>query len=100
MPGWTFLTNHAMILGCISRHPRMTGLELANSVGITERAVRKAIVDLLEEGYITKTKEGRHNRYRVAPDQPLRLSAHQQTDVGELLKVLGWKDRRRTQRSP
>ena len=98
MSGWTFLTNHALILGYISRHPRMTGLELANSVGITERAARKVIVDLLEGGYITKTKEGRQNHYRVIPEQSLRHSAHRETDVSELLKVLGWKDRRRTQR--
>ena len=96
MPQWTFLTNHAMVLSYISRHPRTTALDLAMAIGITERATRKIIADLLAEGYVTKKREGRRNRYRINPDLPLRHPAHGETAVGDLLKVLGWKRRGRS----
>jgi hypothetical protein len=31
MPEWTFFTNHAPVLSCIARHPRMTARDLATS---------------------------------------------------------------------
>jgi len=57
MPQWTFLTNHALVLSYIAHYPRITGRNLANAIGITERATRKLIADLLEAGYIAKKRE-------------------------------------------
>ena len=94
MPEWTFLTNHALVLSYIARHPRITARDLANAIGITERATRKIIADLLDIGYITKKREGRRNRYRVDPDVTLRHPSHSETAVGDLLEALGWKRRK------
>jgi len=94
MPEWTFLTNHALVLSYIARHPRITARDLANAIGITERATRKIIADLLDIGYITKKREGRRNRYRVDPDVTLRHPSHGETAVGDLLEALGWKRRK------
>jgi len=99
MPEWTFLTNHALVLSYIAHHPRITARELSNAIGITERTTRKIISNLLETGYITKKKEGRRNHYRVEPDQALRHAGHNETAVGELLEVLGWRRPRRTTKS-
>ena len=99
MPEWTLLTNHALVLSYIARHPRTTARDLANAVGITERATRKIIADLLDTGYITKKREGRRNHYRVNPDVALRHPSHGETVVGDLLQALGWKRRRRTGKS-
>jgi len=96
MSDWTFLSNHALVLSYIAHHPRVTARELANAVGITERATRKIIADLLETGYIAKKKEGRRNRYRVDPELALRHPGHGETAVGDLLTALGWKRPRRT----
>ncbi len=96
MPEWTFLSNHALVLSYIAHHPRITARELASAVGITERATRKIIADLLETGYIAKKRDGRRNRYRVDPDLALRHPIHSETAVGELLEALGWKRPRRT----
>ena len=96
MSEWTFLSNHALVLSYIARHSRVTARELANVVGITERATRKIIADLLETGYITKKREGRRNSYRINPDLDLRHPIHAETGVGELLEALGWKRPRRT----
>ncbi|RLC92890.1 MAG: transcriptional regulator [Chloroflexi bacterium] len=100
MGTWTFLTNHALVLSYIARHPRTTAFDLAIAVGITERAARKIIADLLEAGYVGKRREGRRNRYRINPDLPLRHSSHDETAVGDLLEVLGWKRHKRSPRSP
>jgi DNA-binding transcriptional ArsR family regulator len=96
MGEWTFLTNHALVLSYVARHPRTTALDLAMAIGITERATRKIIAELLEAGYIDKKREGRRNRYRINPDVPLRHSSHGETAVGDLLELLGWRRRRRS----
>jgi len=93
MPAWTFLTNHALVLSHIARHPRTTALVLGNAVGITERATRKIIADLLDAGYISRQRVGRCNRYRINPDLGLRHPSHGETEVGVLLRALGWKRR-------
>lgn len=95
MREWTFLTNHALVLSHIALRPRITARELAQSIGITERATRKIIADLLEDGYINKKREGRRNRYRVDPDLPVRHPGLEETALGYLLETLGWKRRGR-----
>ena len=95
MPGWKFLTNHALVLCLVAQQPRITGREIANTVGITEKATRNIINDLETDGYITKKREGRRIRYRIDPDMPLRHETQQDSSIGNLLEVLGWKPRRR-----
>lgn len=94
MGQWTFLTNHALVLTYLAKHPRVTARELASAVGITERASRKIIADLNAAGYIRKTREGRRTRYRVEPELPLRHQMQWDTMTGDLLKALGWQRRR------
>jgi DNA-binding transcriptional ArsR family regulator len=91
MSDWTFLTNHALVLSHMRRHPRVTARELGDAIGITERATRRIIADLDEAGYIIKKREGRRNRYRVNTDLPLRHPTNQETAVGDLLQALGGK---------
>ena len=95
MPEWTFLTKHAVVLSIIAKDPRITALELAGELGVTERAARKLIAELYETGYIRKKKEGRRVRYSINPDQPLRQEIHDEIPVGSLLETLGWERRRR-----
>lgn len=95
MPEWGFLTNHALVLSHIAKHPRITARELASAIGITERAVRKFIADLDAAGYITKKREGRGIRYRINPDLPLRHDTFREIAIGDFLESLGWKGRRK-----
>ena len=93
MASWGFLTNHALILTIISQRPQSTGVEIAQAVGITERATRKIIADLQAAGYIEAERIGRRNRYRVHLHRPLgRFGARELTarelTVGELLVLL------------
>ena len=98
MPEWTFLTKHTVVLSIIAKNPRITALELAGELGVTERAARKLIAELYETGYITKKKEGRRVRYSINPDQPLRQDIHDEIPVGSLLETLGWK-RKKSQKA-
>ena len=90
MATWTFITNHAVVLTYLAKHPTITARQVASEIGITERAVRTIIGDLEVEGYIVKAKEGRRVRYSVKPALPLRHSTQRDTEVGKLLKTLGW----------
>lgn len=90
MAEWTFLTNHAVVLSLIAQNPSITALELAEGIGITERAVRRIIADLSASRYIGKTRVGRGIRYRISPQLPLRHRTHREIEVGDFLEALGW----------
>jgi len=89
MSKWTFVTNHAIVLTYLARHPSITARQLALEIGITERAVRTIIADLESERYIVKAKEGRRVRYSVKAGLPLRHSTQMGKQVGKLLNLLG-----------
>jgi DNA-binding MarR family transcriptional regulator len=95
MPGWKFLTNHALVLCLIAQQPRVTAREISSAVNITEKATRNIINDLEGDGYITKKREGRRIRYTVHTDLPLRHETQHDKAIGDLLEILGWKPRKR-----
>ena len=88
MGSWSFLTNHGLVLTYVGRYPDSTGLAIAQDVGITERAARKIVADLLTEGYVQREKVGRRNRYRPNTALPLRHPVERAATVGELLGLL------------
>lgn len=88
-PGeWTFLTNHAHVLLCISADPEIRLRDVAVAVGITERATQRIVMELEEAGYLERERVGRRNRYRLHADQPLRHPMDRDHWVSELLTVL------------
>jgi len=96
VPEWTFITRHAVALSLIAKRPRVTALELATAMGVTERAVRKIIADLAAAGYINKKREGRGVRYHINHDLSLRQDTHMEVAIGDLLKALDGKRNRKT----
>ncbi len=96
---WTFLTNHAHVLVCLAEEPDIRGRDIATRVGITERAAQAIVADLVSEGYVARTREGRRNRYTVNPDAPLRHPLEHDHTIGELLVTLGRLKPRRAKRS-
>ena len=85
---WTFLTNHAHVLLCISREPDILLREVAARVGITERAAQQIVADLVREGYLVRARVGRRNHYTVVPQRPFRHAVERDHAIGELLAVL------------
>ncbi len=88
-PSWTFLTNHAHVLNCIAVDPDTRLRDVAVRVGITERAAQLIVADLVEAGYLTRTRVGRRNHYQVHPDIPLRHPIERDHEIGALLAALG-----------
>ena len=91
---WTFVTNHALVLNYISKHPRSTAREIAQAIGVTERTAHKIISDLDAEGYIRRMREGRRNVYSVDTELPMRHDTQRDVAVGELLRILAPRPRR------
>ncbi|MBN2510609.1 MAG: winged helix-turn-helix transcriptional regulator [Spirochaetales bacterium] len=90
---WTFLTNHAHVLLCLATAPHMRMRDIAQKVGITERAVQKIIADLETEGFIEIKKEGRCNVYTAHMQKHLRHPIESHSYVADLLKlVAAWEE--------
>jgi DNA-binding transcriptional ArsR family regulator len=62
--------------------------DVAERVGITERAAQRITNDLVESGYVTRERVGRRNRYRVDPEARMRHPAQREHAIGELLELL------------
>ncbi|RLT38527.1 MAG: ArsR family transcriptional regulator [Chloroflexi bacterium] len=85
---WTFLTNHSHVLICVAQDPDSRLADIATRVGITERATLAIIRDLVDEGYIARTRVGRRNQYRVNGRLHLRHAVERRHRVGELIELL------------
>jgi predicted ArsR family transcriptional regulator len=85
---WVFLTNHANVLLCIARDPDSRARDIAQQVGITERAAQRILADLIADGYVTRTKLGRRNNYKINARGHLRHPVLRDLSIGPLIEVL------------
>jgi DNA-binding MarR family transcriptional regulator len=85
---WRFLSNHTQVLLCIQRDPNARFRDIAEKVGITERAAQRIVADLIKSGYVESERVGRRNHYRVNTDIAMRHPAQDGHDIGELLRLL------------
>jgi DNA-binding MarR family transcriptional regulator len=92
---WRFVTNHTQVLLCIASDPDVRLRDVADTVGITERAAQRILADLVEAGYVTRERVGRRNRYVVNEDLRMRHPSQFDHEVGELLELLKLPDRAR-----
>ena len=88
MGQWGFLTNHMHALYCVARHPGIRIREIAESVGVQERAAHRIVADLVEGGYLTRRRVGSRNFYELHPNQPIRREGLDEVAVGKILDVL------------
>ena len=86
--GWTFLTNHGHVLLSVARDPGIRIRDIAVTVGITERAAQRIVGDLVQAGYLSRTRVGRRNQYAVNAELPLRHPVERGHEIGALLRVL------------
>ncbi len=85
---WTFLTNHAQVLLCLAETPDIRLRDVAQQVGITERATQRILAELVEGGYVKIERVGRRNRYTVDREHAMRHSAQLGHEIGTLLEAL------------
>ncbi|MFC9502169.1 MarR family transcriptional regulator [Streptomyces sp. NPDC057002] len=86
--GWTFITSHARVLAAIADNPSVRVRDIAAHCRLTERAVARIIADLEQGGYLSHTRDGRTNTYRIEPDKVLRHPAEAGLPVASLLSLL------------
>lgn len=85
---WTFFSNHFHVLLVVARHPDARLRTVADEVGITERAAHRILADLADEGYLTVTKHGRRNHYRVNEGTRLRHEANKEVPLTPLMSFI------------
>jgi predicted transcriptional regulator len=85
---WVFLSNHAHVLLCVARDPEARARDIAERVGITERAAQRILSDLIAEDYVSRIKVGRRNRYTVNRRGHLRHPVFQDLEIGPLIDIL------------
>ena len=83
-----FVTNHAHVLQAIAADPTIRLRDIAETVGITERTAAQIVNELEQAGYLTRTRDGRRNRYTVHEELPLRHPRHRHHTVGDLIAFL------------
>lgn len=91
--GWTFFSNNAHVLICLTQTPQPTTREIAIKVGITERAVQRIVTKLIKANIVKIKKEGRRNRYELDLNQRLRHPLESHKTIGEFLRLMNSKDK-------
>lgn len=86
--GWTFLTNHSHVLICLALQPDLLLREVAERVGITERAVQKIVQELEEADVLVRTKVGRRNTYKILENRALRHPVEGHRQIHDLLNMV------------
>ena len=88
MGDWTFFSNYGHVLVCLAQNREVRLRDVALEVGITERAVQKIVRDLQDAGFLTVSKQGRCNRYRINKRKTLRHGLESHCTVGKLLSLV------------
>jgi DNA-binding MarR family transcriptional regulator len=86
---WTLVSRHGHALLALSKNPDLTIDDLSRVLGVTSRSVVNVLNDLEAEGYLSKTREGRRNRYVINLDAKLRHQTSAGHTVRDLLAALG-----------
>ena len=85
---WTFFSNNAHVLVCLTHTPQPTTREIAVQVGITERAVQRIVKKMVDAGVLTIEKQGRRNRYELDLNQQLRHPLEAHKTIGEFIRLI------------
>ena len=71
-PRWSFLSTYAHVLVCLATDREMRLRDIAERVGLTERAVQNIIQELAADGLVHRRRTGRRNRYELHLDRVLQ----------------------------
>ena len=85
---WTFFSNNAHVLVCLTHKPQPTTRGIAMQVSITERAVQRILKKMIVAGVLRVKKVGRRNYYELDLNQRLRHPLEAHKTIGEFLKMI------------
>jgi DNA-binding transcriptional ArsR family regulator len=86
--GWTLLSNHGKVLVCVARDPEVRVSEIAEIVGIRERAVQRILAELRDDGVLSSTRDGRRNHYSVNRRRRMPWASEHAVQVGRLIDAV------------
>ena len=72
----------------MAQDPDVRVSEIAERVGIKERAVQRILAELRDEGVITSTRDGRRNHYQVNRRRQLPWAEDDAVAVGKLIDAI------------
>jgi len=84
---WTFLSNHAHVLVALAKNAKITVREIADAVGITERAVAQILTDLEEARVLKRWRDGRRNVYDIDLNAHLRHDIESHRTVADIVRL-------------
>ncbi len=85
---WTFFSNYGHILLALAQDPEARLRDLAERVGITERAVHRLLSEMEAAGVISRHREGRRNSYSIKQTVKLRHPIEDHRTVGDLIDLI------------
>ena len=66
-----FFTNHMRVLALVVKDPDLRLRQIADEVGITERAAHRIVSELVDSGYLARERTGARNRYTLLRPPPV-----------------------------
>ena len=88
MSEWSILTNHANVLISVTEEPDIRLKDLAQKLGISERAVKRIVADLEHAGFISRERLGRRNHYLIHGDASVGGPVTRGLQLSALLSAL------------
>ena len=82
------MSNYGHVLVCLATTPDARIRDVAERVGITERAVQQIVSELVEGGYLERERVGRRNRYRLRRDRTFRHPLEQGVSIGDFIDLV------------
>ena len=82
------MTSHGRVLAYLARDPGARLRDIAEGVGITERFASQIVSELERDGYLTKVRDGRRNRYQLDGKPVAGVAQLKALTVGQLLAQL------------
>lgn len=82
------LSHHGSALLCIAKSPDSRVRDIADCIGITERAVHSIVCDLVDQGYVVKSRNGNRNAYKLRPGTRVREPMLEDQSVGKFVAGL------------
>jgi hypothetical protein len=89
VPRLVFATSHTRVLLTVEQDPELRIEEIADAADIAVRSAYRILAELVEAGYLQRTRVGRRNHYELNRDLPLGDSIVGEHTLSELLSFIG-----------
>ena len=82
------LSHHGNVLLLIANNDRLRIRDMADALGMSERATQNIVTDLIDGGYLDRRHEGRRNVYEVKTERIVDLPLSADVEVRTFLNAL------------